>query len=265
MTIRPLETAADYEACVTLQRETWGEDFLELVPPALLMIAPKVGGIAAGAFDAQGRLVGFVFGLTGLSQGHAVHWSHMLAVTEKLRGRGIGRQLKHYQRRRLRAIGVTRMHWTYDPLVARNAQLNLNRLGARIVEYVQDMYGQNPLSETDSVIGSDRFVVQWDLEADDEPAPPPQTAGGPPQPLVTLDMEAPATVTGKFADDPTVFVEIPADIQQLKKTYPNLARAWRMVTRRAFLHYLDRGYVIGGLVWERDSGRCYYVLGRHEG
>lgn len=265
VTIRPLETEADYEACVTLQRETWGENFLELAPPALLMITQKVGGITAGAFDERGRLVGFVFGLTGLQEGRAVHWSHMLAVTERLRGHGIGQQLKHYQRNRLRTVGVTRMYWTYDPLVARNAHLNVNRLGARIMEYVQDMYGENPLSETDSVIGSDRFVVRWDLDTEHEPAPPTPVAEGGPQPLVTLDLEAPATVTGELPDDSTVFVEVPADIQRLKKTHPSLAHAWRLLTRRAFIYYLDRGYIIGGLARERAIGRCYYILGRHQG
>ncbi len=90
LTIRPLENERDFESCLALQRETWGEDCHELVPPTMLMVSQKVGGIAAGAFDQNGRLVGFVYGLTGLREGRPAHWSHMLAVTETLSSRFTG-------------------------------------------------------------------------------------------------------------------------------------------------------------------------------
>ena len=86
----------------------------------------------------------------------------MLAVRPDARNKGLGRRLKDYQRELLRPLGVEMIYWTYDPLVARNAYLNFIRLGARLAEYVEDMYG-----DTDSVlhggIGTDRFVVAWDL------------------------------------------------------------------------------------------------------
>ena len=47
---------------------------------SILLVAQKVGGVAAGAFDGQGKLMGFVFGLTGVENGAIVHWSDMLAV-----------------------------------------------------------------------------------------------------------------------------------------------------------------------------------------
>ena len=79
--VRAFSLEADYEACVALQLATWGRHFRELVPPALLKVTQKVGGIAAGAFDHRDNsMVGFVFGLTGLQDGEPIHWSHMLAV-----------------------------------------------------------------------------------------------------------------------------------------------------------------------------------------
>jgi len=231
--IRPLTTNADYEACVALQRLTWGDDFRELVPPAMLQVTQKMGGIAAGAFVGD-RLVGFVYGMTGVRDRAIAHWSHMLAVEPGLRDRGVGRALKAYQRECLRAAGIHRMYWTFDPLVARNAHLNLHRLGARVVEYVRDMYGENPMSRTDSVIGSDRFVVVWDLDDGTPPGPLDGPADGP-----TI-----ASAHDPLPDVPIVFVTIPEDVQDLKQHDPDTALAWRTATRRAFHHYLSRGYLV---------------------
>jgi predicted GNAT superfamily acetyltransferase len=261
VTLRPLKTEADLAACVDLQRATWGHDFRELVPPAILLITQKVGGIATGAFDIDGRLVGFVFGLTGFKDGRPAHWSHMLAVVEPLQGRGIGQRLKHYQREHLRQLGVQRMYWTYDPLVARNAHLNLNRLGARIIEYVPDMYGHNPMSRMDSIIGSDRFVVEWELDATPPVESQSRLRAGPT--TITIDPTLPDDAPARaLPDGPTVLVEVPHDIQALKRSAPARAQAWRLLTRRAFLHYLARHYAVNGLARDRAAGRCFYVLTR---
>src|SRR6185295_11484427 len=118
---RPLAGADDYAACVELQRTTWGRDFQETVPGSVLKICQKVGGVAAGAFAADGRLLGFVFGLTGVRAGSPpclVHWSHMLAVVPEARDLGLGTRLKLYQRELLLPLGVERVEWTYDPLEA---------------------------------------------------------------------------------------------------------------------------------------------------
>jgi predicted GNAT superfamily acetyltransferase len=254
LTLRPLSSQEDYEACIALQRATWGDDFRELVPPAMLQITQKVGGIAAGAFDGD-RLVGFVYGLTGIEAGRPVHWSHMLAVDERMRDHGIGRRLKQYQRDRLAALGVERMYWTFDPLVARNAHLNLMVLGTRVVEYARDMYGENPMSRTDSVIGSDRFVVAWDVTSSTpQPAPDGQGRSGA---VVGGRTEPPliSTESDPLPDDPAVLVAIPPDIQALKLADPAAALGWRRSTRRAFEHYLARGYVVAGVKSAPDGSR----------
>ena len=256
LTLRPLASQEDYEACIALQRETWGDDFRELVPPAMLQITQKVGGIAAGAFDGD-RLVGFVYGLTGIEAGRPVHWSHMLAVDERIRDHGIGRRLKQYQRDRLAALGIERMYWTFDPLVARNAHLNLVVLGTRVVEYARDMYGENPMSRTDSVIGSDRFVVAWDLLPS---TPPPGEQRARPSLTPAASPGLVASDTDPLPDAPTILVAIPADIQALKRANPQAAIAWRQSTRRAFEHYLKRGYAVRGIgPREGGEGSCYLL------
>ena len=265
--LRPLSTAADYAQCLELQRETWGSDFTELVPPAMLMISQKVGGVAAGAFDTADRMLGFVYGVSGVRQGRLAHWSHMLAVRHDVEGMGIGRRLKAYQRQLLLDIGIEVAYWTYDPLVARNAHLNLNRLGAHAVEYVANMYGDDTQSRLDSGLGTDRFVIEWSLNESRvhqalEGTATLQSANVPGAPVVnTVGAREPEPM--EAADlplHPVLQIEIPADIQQVKNDSVELGRRWRNSTRRAFLCYLERGYRVEGFRRDAATNRCLYLL-----
>src|SRR5687768_8939762 len=126
--IRDLNTTADLKACVAMQRETWGENFSELVPAAILQVAQYVGGVSAGAFTPDDQMVGFVFGITGIenkSNGEVVpvHWSDMLAVRKDVRNKGIGERLKRYQRDVLLKRNVQKIYWTFDPLDSKNAHV----------------------------------------------------------------------------------------------------------------------------------------------
>ena len=233
ITVRDLESDEDLAATVALERRTWGPDFPECVPPALLRIGLHLGGVSAGAFLENGNLVGFVYGLTGLDEnGAPLHWSHMLAVRSDLRNHGIGGLLKTYQRRVLEARGVPRMQWTYEPLEARNAHFNLTRLGCRVVAYKRNYYGDGGTSDLHRGIGTDRFVVEVRLDGVASPLP---------------------------SAEETVRIEIPADIQTVKAEDPERAREWRRKTRVAFEHYLEIGYTVVGFQRE-DSERCFYLL-----
>ena len=163
-TIRPFASIAEFKECVRFQEETWGEGFSERVAVAVLKVSQRLGGIASGAYDDEGGLAGFVFGMTGVQAGEIVHWSDMLAVRPELQDSGLGTRLKAYQRDELVSRGITRMHWTFDPLEAKNAHLNLNKLGAVAGECVQDMYGgtDSPLHRE---IGTDRFVPTWVMDS----------------------------------------------------------------------------------------------------
>ena len=114
--IRALTTHAERADAVHLQEETWGAGFSEKVPAAILLVAEKTGGVAAGAFSPDGRLLGFIFGLTGVRDGTLIHWSDILAVRPEAQGRRMGEALKRYQRDRLKALGVDRMYWTFDQI-----------------------------------------------------------------------------------------------------------------------------------------------------
>jgi predicted GNAT superfamily acetyltransferase len=247
--VRPLTSHEDLLACVQLQKETWGENFTECVPPSILNVSQRIGGVTAGAFDANHALVGFVFGMTGVQDGRLVHWSDMLAVRGRTRNMGIGRRLKEFQRDALLPLGVEVIYWTFDPLVARNAYLNLHHLGAEVVEYVVDMYGQSE-STLHRGMGTDRFVVAWSI-VDGHPsrASRPLADGIAPEPDAPVDPEA-----------PHVRIEIPVDIQAVQNESLAEAARWRSTTREAFLHYLQRGYKVVGFERNRDSGRRFYLL-----
>lgn len=255
--IRPLATHAERAEAVRIQEETWGAGFSEKVPAAMLLVAERTGGVAAAAFAGDDRMLGFVFGVTGIRDGVLVHWSDILAVRKDVQSRGIGRALKQYQHERCRAIGVVRMHWTYDPFVARNAHLNLNVLGARIAEFVPDMYGTGTNSPLHGNLGTDRFVVDWPVQ--ETPTPMPD------DPALLKDavfVGGPGAASGASADAlppaAMVAVPVPREYGSLLAGNPDRARVWRASARRAFLHYLDLGYRVTAFVpAARDDVAAY--------
>lgn len=280
--LREFATLDEYKACVALQEETWGVGFSERVPTAILKVAQSLGGVAAGAFGPGGRLDGFVFGLTGLDDsGDVVHWSDMLAVRPGAGGSGLATRLKAFQRIRVMERGVRRMLWTFDPLRARNAHLNLNKLGAVVREYRPDMYG-----DTDSAlhrgIGTDRFLALWLLDSDRvtrrmgralehagprqparpaeptrptgpvEPTEPALTAVGPP--------DAPRPGVPRLGlDADRVRVAIPPDIGAIMERDSGLAAAWRAATREVLTHYLERGYEVDHFDRAADAAPSYVL------
>ena len=270
VTIRPLETRAEYTACVGLQRDIWGRDFQDVVPATILMVSQQIGGVASGAFDTDGRLLGFVFGISGIRDGVAAHWSDMLAVRREARGLGLGRRLKLHQRELLLGVGVERVYWTFDPLVARNARLNLTTLGASPVEYVSNMYG-NTGSRLHRGLDTDRFVVEWRLR---DPAVEQILAGAPARlpaaarqgPIVTVALAgaapgAPIDNAAPLPDGPWVRVELPSDVAQLKANTPELARRWQLSLRRAFTTYLNARHArVTGVLANTDTGRWFYTV-----
>ena len=283
-TIRDFETVEEYRGCLALQEETWGAGFSESVSPAIQKVAQILGGVAAGAYDAEGKLVGFVFGMTGLRGGEVVHWSDMLAVRAGTRDAGLGRRLKAYQREKMLGLGIDRMFWTFDPLQSRNAHLNITKLGAVVREYVPDMYG-----DTDSPlhrgIGTDRFVALWLMGS----ARVVERLGdGPDAPFGgALGVRAARALRGAspalapagtdtdgagqhprpgdpdlgLADD-AVSVVIPSDVVRLMADDTGLAVAWRVATRAALAHYMARGYEVRE--FDRGTTVSRYVLVRGE-
>jgi len=261
--IRELSSHAEYQACVALQYETWGREFRDAVPASVLHIAQRLGGVAAGAFDGD-RLLGFVFGITGVERDAIVHWSDMLAVRPEARNHHIGRQLKEFQRAHCGRVGAQWIYWTYDPLVARNAHLNFNVFGVRVVEYVPDMYGQNTGSDLHRGIGTDRFIVAWDVD---------DHALAQRRRLIAAAREqsgfadAPALGDPDHASDipvgaPRLRIAVPADLPELLRQDATAAVRWRHATRAAFQGAMAAGFTVQGFRAGSAGGHGHYLLAR---
>jgi predicted GNAT superfamily acetyltransferase len=175
--IRSCSGFDEMTACVRLQIQTWGYDASDVLPRKAFVLAQRIGGQVIGAFDteiassakgAPESLVGFVLSLpgmkTGQSEPRAYLHSHMLAVREGYRNRGLGTQLKLEQRREALERGIRHMEWTFDPLEVKNAFLNLHKLGAIARRYEVNFYGASS-SRLQGGLPTDRLVAEWELDS----------------------------------------------------------------------------------------------------
>src|ERR1051325_10575149 len=165
--IREVTTIEEYDACIKMQREVFGLPDLEISPRRHLIVSNRAGGWTLGAF-VDDRLIGFVHHLAAVKDDYIFGYSHMMAVDAQFQNKGVGAQLKWAQRARALSEGRDYIKWTFEPMRARNAHFNLNRLGVVVRENAVNFYGTdystNP-AEKGSVRGldSDRLFASWDL------------------------------------------------------------------------------------------------------
>ena len=272
MIIRELTTIDECRAVAALEREIWAyPDAEDVVPPPVMIVSVKRGGILLGAFDADGAMQGFVYSIPSIKAGRPAQWSHMLGVLTGARNAGLGMRLKLAQRDRALAMGVDLIEWTYDPLQALNAHLNFSRLGVVVEEYEENIYGASS-SPLHSGSPTDRFVAEWRLTAPHVErriaAPGPgwiRDAAIATAPLVNPSREGRWLAPGAAdlsLDAPRILVEIPAGYSTMQLENPSLALDWRMASRAIFQHYLANGYRVVDFFLSRESGRGHYLVVR---
>ncbi|MDV6375084.1 acyl-CoA acyltransferase [Deinococcus arenicola] len=242
-----------------VQVDAWGYPDREVLPSSMFRISSVCGGVVLAAYpadlpeDAPQLPYGLAFGFPALRDGQLWHHSHLLAVHPDWRGSGLAAALKHTQRERVLAQGITRMTWTFDPLIARNARLNLGKLGARAVGYHPDWYalGDDPAT----AFPADRLMIEWDLTRPRASHPPPAPDGEIVLAAVS-EGEEPGTPTLNL-DAPQVLAEVPRKAELMNEP---LRLLWRLALREALGHYMERGYVVTDLA--ADGERVFYVLTR---
>lgn len=206
------------------------------VTPNLITAMEHAGGYMSAAYlsHAPTTPVGAVVSFLGRHRGGDGQWhthlhSHMTAVLEKVRDRSIGTLLKRDQRQWAIENDIETITWTFDPLVRRNARLNLVKLGADVSEYLVNFYGlmQDQLNHGDE---SDRMMAAWHVNS---PKAQLAAAGGL-QPLTTIPESA-------------IVVPLPEDIVALRQHNLEEAQAWRVRVREQVTAAFADGYTIIGL------------------
>jgi len=251
VTLRPLTTVEDADLVNGIIEATWGGQHLDREVVRALAVS---GNVSWGAFDDTGTMIGFVLGWAGVDgDGLHVH-SHMLAALPDRRHRGVGEALKLAQRAQALDQGIETARWTFDPLVARNAWLNLGKLGAVIDRFARNFYG----SMTDAINAgerSDRFTVAWHLRREpgahrvvDAPADLLVRTRDPlPRPRLARDRPAHAAV-----------IEVPSEYHDLRGADPMLATEWRDAIADAVEACLDAEMV--GAAFDRDRSAYVFAM-----
>lgn len=258
--IRALTTVSDFAAAVSLQESVWGLAAHEVpFPVSALEDCASSGGIIIGAWSRCFTLAGVAMATTVQGRAHSLH-SCLMGVNPPFRRYGVAYALKQEQRRLAQLAGATRITWTFDPLMAVNAHLNVRRLGATASRYLENVYGAS-CSHLHRGSPTDRLVADWDLEspntmvADQEVKLAAvintiQCRRGVPEPSACdLTLDAPVLV-----------VRIPTSWQMLGANYDAVKFSWRLATRAVFTHYFARGYIVTDFLLREACGE--YVLSK---
>lgn len=248
--VRHCHGLAEFSACFDIQRAVWGSADADLTPVPLFVVAAETGGQVLGAF-VDDRMVGFTLALAGLHGKEPFLHSHMTAVLDGWRDRGIGRRLKLLQREDALARGIERIDWSFDPLQIKNAYINLVRLGAIARRFIPNMYGafSSPLQ---GGLPTDRLIAEWHLKS-------------------TRVKRAIAAVSevgqGSASNKPNprkrskiARVRVPAKAITARMTQPDEALRLQAEARQEFEYWLNLGYAATSVTVASDGLGGEYVL-----
>jgi predicted GNAT superfamily acetyltransferase len=256
--VRSCHGQEELEACVELQVATWGYDPTDVIPRKAFLVWQKVGGQVLAAFDTDlsgsgpdgdpSSLIAFLAALPGIkavegSPRPYLH-SHMLAVKDAYRNRGLGARLKLAQREEALSRGIRHIEWTFDPLEIKNAFLNISKLGAIARTYLVDFYGVSS-SRLQGGLPTDRLVAEWQIDS----------------PRVKT------VLSGENGDRSTLSpvireqILVPARIYEWKATEKGRERALevQLENRRRFQRAFAEGLVVSGFVRDAEGNGIYQL------
>ncbi len=188
---------------------------------------------------------------------------------------GVGFALKRAQWQMVRHQSLDHITWTYDPLLSRNAYLNIAKLGAVCSTYRRSEYGDKR-DDINAGLPSDRFQVDWwintrrvERKLGKRPRPTlklSHTARSGLRPFYSLqtstdNLPRPPEHVPHF-EDRLLLAEIPGDFLELKSKDFSLARDWRFFTRELFETAFAASYIITDFIFDKNDGgpRGLYVL-----
>jgi predicted GNAT superfamily acetyltransferase len=250
--IRECTEIPELDSCIRLQREVFGLSDLEITPRRHLIVSRQAGGWTLGAFVKE-TLVGFVHTLAAVRGGHEIFgYSHMMAVAQPYQNQGVGARLKWSQRERMIQEGRSFIKWTWDPMQARNAHFNLNRLGVTAGSYAENFYGTDyvtsptlrsgALVESGPGIDSDRLFAGWQLQS----------------PRVVELAKRTQGSSANISAEPQVTIQIPTDWTKLCKEDPAQAKQEQLRVRQEFQQAFAAGLIAAA--FERSTEHPRYLL-----
>lgn len=165
--IRECTTIGEFSECVQIQREVFALPEIELSPVRHLVVTKNAGGFSLGAWDGK-RLAGFTLSVPAYINGRPAFYSHMTAIRPEYQSLGLGARMKWVQRERALSEGIDYIRWTFEPVKARNAYFNLEKLGAVTRDYRANFYGTDYGTARDLEgkrlgLDSDRLMADWEL------------------------------------------------------------------------------------------------------
>ena len=219
--VRKLDNLQDQDSARKIFDITWSLDAGTEITPTLLQAMVHSGSYLSGAF-VDNKIVGTAFAFPATNGGLHLH-SHMTAVLLEYRDKGVGYALKIDQWNWAKRNNYSKLSWTFDPLVRRNAKLNIVKLGVDISAYHPNFYGEMPdaLNAGDE---SDRLMVS-----------------------LRTDIDAPKArelITKPETGD--ILIEIPEDIVAIRSKNQSESMKWRRQVREQFLAAFEKnGKVVG--------------------
>jgi predicted GNAT superfamily acetyltransferase len=243
--VRDCRTMEEYDRCIELQREAFALPDLEISPRRHLIVTRRAGGWTLGAFTGD-EMVGFVHHMIAVREpDEVIGYSHMMAVAKGYQNKGVGALLKWAQRERALAEGRRFIKWTWDPMQARNAHFNLNRLGVIVRSYGVNFYGTDYITMPEVAGGenvhldSDRLFADWQLDS----------------------TRVAALAEGRRPEidsPPAAAIEIPPDWSALINLDAAQARREQLRVRAEFEQAFAAGLICAG--FERDDAHPRYLL-----
>jgi predicted GNAT superfamily acetyltransferase len=263
-TYSELRTNDDFIAVVELQRAVWGSNGFDPVPNHIMHVVSTNGGLVVGA-QVEEQMVGFALAWPVRRGDGWILWSHIAGVHPDYQNAGIGFNLKQFQRQWALANDYDTMGWTFDPMQAGNANFNICRLGAISNTYKINVYGEMT-DEVNRGLQSDRLAVTWRLH---HPRVEQLAQGKKSEPIAVAYPQASFLL--RQHDDGTLvmrdlaqietavcFVEVPYDLNTLKREQLALTREWQLQVRQIFQDVFAAGYWVVDFV--RANQGCWYVL-----
>jgi len=228
--IRELHTLQEQFHARMIFDSVWPASNETQITSNMLQAMVHSGSYLVGIFDNK-KVVGASFAFPSIEPEIHLH-SHMTAFIDEYRDRGLGTQVKMHQWEWAKARGYKSITWTYDPLVRRNAKFNILKLGADLISYHPNFYG-NMADDLNNGDESDRIMVRWD------------TTTVAPQPRKEI-FEPPIDAQ---------LIPLPQDIVEIRRHDPELSQKNRFEVRTSFMDAFATGKKVIGF-----SANNEYVL-----